>query len=114
MKINEFLTQLSQNPEQIEFSDCMTIIEENYTFTPTKFTNGETHSEADQNNGSCKIFAFGLLNNLSQQQTLACFGTYYRDDVLGNPEGEDHQNIRQFMISAWTKVQFDGEALAVK
>ena len=92
----------------------MAVIENNYHFTPTVFTNGETHNEANQNNGSCKIFAFGLLNNLSEQQTLACFGAYYRDDVLGNPDGDDHQNIRQFMVSGWTKVQFDGEALEKK
>ncbi len=114
MSLTAFITNLSEQADSIEFADTMAIIEECYTFTPTAFTNGETQSDAGQNNGSCKIFAFGLLNNLSEQQTLACFGTYYRDDVLGNSGGNDHQNIRQFMISGWTKVQFDGEALAEK
>jgi len=114
MNLTEFITKLSEKEDSIKFTDTMAIIEEHYIFTPTAFTNGETQSEANKNNGSCKIFAFGLLNNLSEQQTLACFGTYYRDDVLGNPDGEDHQNIRQFIISGWTKVQFDGETLAAK
>ncbi len=114
MTISDLLSQLIQQPNTVEFTDTMAVIDENYNFSPTAFTNGETINSADQNNGSCKIFSFGLLNNLSEQQTLACFGTYYRDDVLGNPDGDDHQNIRQFMLSGWTKVQFDGEALAKK
>ncbi|MDC9724532.1 MAG: HopJ type III effector protein [Gammaproteobacteria bacterium] len=114
MKLNEFLTQLSQNPEQVDFSDTMAVIEENYTFTPSSFVNGGTVNEANQNNGSCKIFAFGLLNNLSAEQTLACFGTYFRDDVLKNPEGDDHQNIRNFMSSAWGGIEMSGQPLVFK
>jgi len=113
MQLNEFLTQLSQHPEHVEFSDTMAIIEENYTFTPSSFSNGDTVNEANQNNGSCKIFAFGLLNNLTPEQTLACFGTYYRDDVLKNPDGNDHQNIRHFMVSGWDGIKFNDQALAL-
>jgi len=114
MKLNEFLTQLSQKPEQIEFSDTMAVIEENYTFTPSSFVNGDTINEANQNNGSCKIFAFALLNNLSAEQTLACFGHYYRDDVLKNPKGDDHQNIRHFMQSAWDGIKFASAVLTLR
>ncbi|NOQ93629.1 MAG: type III effector [Methylophaga sp.] len=114
MTLNDFLIQLSQNPEHIEFSDTMAVIEENYIFTPSSFVNGDTVNEANTNNGSCKIFAFGLLNTLSAEQTLACFGAYYRDDVLKNPEGNDHQNIRNFMISAWDGVSFECDPLALR
>jgi len=113
MNLNEFLQRLENSSEQIEFTDTMAVIEEAYTFTPTKFTNGDTVNNADQNNGSCKIFAFGLLNKLSEQQTLACFGSYYRDDVLKNPDGDDHQNIRNFISTGWQGIQFDGQALAL-
>jgi len=34
---------------------------------------------------------FAQLQQLSQAETLACFGKYYREDVLQNPEGDDHQ-----------------------
>ena len=111
MTIDAFLEKLSQQPDNIEFNDTMVVIDENYTFTPTEFTNGDTVNETNQNNGSCKIFAFGLLNGLSEQQTLACFGSYYRDDVLGNPDGEDHQNIRNFIKTGWAGIQFSGQAL---
>ncbi len=114
MNLDNFLKQLEHNPEQIEFNDTLAAIDANYNFTPSTFTNGSTVNEAGTNNGSCKIFSFGLLNELSEQQTLACFGGYYRDDVLGNPDGDDHQNIRNFMLLGWNGIQFDGAALTEK
>jgi len=113
MNLNEFLQQLKNSPEQTAFTDTMEVIEGAYTFTPTKFTNGDSVNNADQNNGSCKIFAFGLLNKLSEQQTLACFGSYYRDDVVKNPNNNGHQNIRNFMSTGWQGIQFDGQALVL-
>ena len=114
MNLDTFLTQLARNPQQIEFSETMAVIGAHYNFTPSSFVNGKTVNDADSNNGSCKIFAFGLLNKLTEQQTLACFGSYYRDDVLGNPNGNDHQNIRHFMLSGWEGVKFDDIALSRK
>ena len=54
-----------------------------------------------ENSGSCKIFAFAQLHHLDEASTLACFGAYYRDDVLKHPQGSDHQNIRQFINTGW-------------
>lgn len=114
MQLQAFLDRLKDEPESIQFEDSMTVIESNYNFTPTTFRNGEILNEAGQNNGSCKILAFGQLNGLSVDETLACFGKFYREDVLGNPEGEDHQNIRNFMQSGWDGVSFHGAALMPK
>jgi hypothetical protein len=44
-----------------------------------------------------KFLAFAELNNLSAAETLNCFGAYYHEEVLANPEGTNHQNIRNFM-----------------
>ncbi len=114
MNLDNFLKQLEQKPEQIEFSETMAVIDASYNFTPSAFVNGQTKNDVDTNNGSCKIFSFGLLNKLSEQQTLACFGSYYRNDVLENPNSDDHQNIRNFMVSGWSGIQFDGIALTEK
>lgn len=114
MQLQAFLDRLKDEPESIQFEDSMTVIESNYNFTPITFRNGEILNEAGQNNGSCKILAFGQLNGLSVDETLACFGKFYREDVLGNPEGEDHQNIRNFMQSGWDGVSFHGAALMPK
>lgn len=114
MQLQAFLNRLKTEPETIQFQDSMAVIEANYDFTPTRFRNGETLNEAGQNNGSCKILAFGQLNGLSVEQTLACFGKFYREDVLATPDGEDHQNIRNFMRTGWDEVSFHGTALMPK
>lgn len=106
--------QLERAPETIEFKDVIAFIDEHYDFTPTKFNNGNTVNDAGQNNGSCKIFSFAKLNDLSKEETLNLFGEFYRDDVLKNPDGSDHQNIRNFMKSGWDEVSFEGKALSRK
>ena len=111
MSVQQFLERLQSEPESIEFNDSIAVIEANYRFQPTAFKNGEQFNEAGQNSGSCKIFAFAQLHNLSEAQTLACFGRYYREDVLQHPEATDHQNIRNFMRFGWAGVQFEGSAL---
>ncbi len=108
------LEQLKNSSESIDFKDVIAFIDEKYDFTPTKFTNGNTVNEANQNNGSCKVFSFAKLNNLSKEETLALFGDFYRIDVLQNPKGTDHQNIRNFIESGWNGISFEGEALQLK
>ncbi|MCL1666816.1 HopJ type III effector protein [Elizabethkingia ursingii] len=108
------LEQLEQSPEAIEFNDVIAYIDNNYDFTPTEFRNGNTVNEAGQNNGSCKVFSFAKVNNLSKENTLNLFGAFYREDVLKNPEGTDHQNIRNFIEFGWDGIAFEGEALKKK
>ena len=111
MSIKSLLKVLENNPESVEFDQVVAVIAENYDYKATRFRNGEVINEAGTNEGSCKLFAFGLLNQLSVAQMLACFGNYYRVDVLQNPEGEDHANIRGFMKTGWEGIEFDQQAL---
>jgi len=111
MKLTDFLNKLNTAPDTIEFADTMAVIDRLYEFTPTAFDNGELCNQAGQNNGSCKLFAFAKLHGLSQVQTLACFGTYYRNDVLIHPDGSDHQNIRNFMKSGWDGIRYESSPL---
>jgi hypothetical protein len=112
MSLPDFLQRLRQTPEQIEFADTIAVIESTYDYSPTAFRNGEVHNAAGQNGGSCKIFAFAKLQALDERSTLACFGRYYREDVLQHPDASDHQNIRNFMRTGWTGVAFEGDALS--
>jgi hypothetical protein len=114
MSISSFLKKLKQTPKTITFAKTIALIEDNYDFTPTAFKNGTQHNAAGENSGSCKLFAFAKLQNLSQAETLACFGGYYFEEVLGEPEGTNHQNIRNFIKTGWDGIQFDGEALVLK
>lgn len=111
MKIDSFLQQLRDAPTSISFSDTLAVIEANYHFTPTAFRNGQHQNAAGQNSGSCKLFSFAQLHQLSPIQTLHCFGDYYRNDVLKNPDANDHQNIRQFIHTGWAGIHFDGDVL---
>ncbi len=108
------IEQLNTQPETVAFQDVIAVIDNEYTFTPTAFTNGEQKNGANENNGSCKILSFAKLNQLSSESTLHLFGDFYRKDVLEHPTATDHQNIRQFILNGWNGVAFEGQALTVK
>ncbi|KEQ19107.1 HopJ type III effector protein [Endozoicomonas numazuensis] len=111
MTLNSLLQNIKTAPDSVEFEQVMSAINDHYEYTPVTFQNGGLINEAGTNEGSCKIFAFGLLNQLTEQETLSCFGHFYREDVLQNPEGESHGNIRNFMAHGWEGIQFDQQAL---
>lgn len=113
MTIENLLEKINKNPSEIEFTEVIATIDTNYDFTPTAFQNGETRNEAGQNSGSCKLFSFAKIQGLDQNQTLACFGGYYRG-VLNTPDATDHQNIRNFMKFGWGGIKFEGQALTQK
>lgn len=114
MNIESFKNKLKETPEQIEFSETMAVIEENYKFIPTAFKNGTLENEAGQNSGSCKLFAFAKALGLSKDETLACFGQYYFEDVLKDPNGDGHQNIRNFMKTGFEGLSFEKHPLEEK
>jgi hypothetical protein len=114
MTITSFLEKLKQAPNTITFPETIALIEENYDFTPTAFNNGTQHNAAGENSGSCKLFAFAQAQNLSRDETLSCFGAYYFEEVLGDPEGTNHQNIRNFMKTGWSGIQFEDPVLELK
>jgi hypothetical protein len=113
MNLNTLLQTLERTPERVEFEDTLAVIDALYDFAPTAFRNGDIVNTAGQNSGSCRLFAFAKLHGLTEQQTLACFGRHYRD-VLNNPEGDDHQNIRNFMRHGRTRIHFDAMPLTLK
>ncbi|MCQ8106393.1 HopJ type III effector protein [Methylomonas sp. SURF-2] len=116
MKLKDFIDQVVAG-QAVDFQDTMAVIAEHYDYRPCEFTNGiqqPMRNAAGQNEGSCKIFAFASLNGLDQARTLGLFGDYYRKDVLENPEGTDHQNIRTFMRDGWAGITFSAEALTPK
>lgn len=112
MTIQQLIEQLNQAP--VNFSDVIACIEAHYDFTPCAFKNGDSYNHANTNNGSCKIFGFGKLNNLSEQATLNAFGDFYTQDVIKNPDGEDHQNIRNFIKFGWQGIEFEAHPLILK
>jgi hypothetical protein len=110
MSLNQFLEKIKNN-EPVGFQDTISIIAEHYDYHPVEFSNGlgaqRLVNSAGVNEGSCKLFAFALLHDLNEQQTLNLFGDYYRVDVLGDPEGQSHQNIRNFIKYGWEGIEFE-------
>jgi hypothetical protein len=109
--INDLITQLHQAPDTIEFTTVMQVISQFYNYTPAGFSNGTLLNAAGSNEGSCKIFHFAQLHELTELETLNLFGNFYRNDVLANPAGTDHGNIRNFILTGWSGVKFDSLAL---
>ena len=112
--MKNFLELIASKPNEVTFEQTMQVIDTNFEFNPVSFVNGKTENQAGQNNGSCKIFAFAQMQGLDEASTLACFGQFYRDDVLSNPNGTDHANIRNFIQYGWADIQFNGVALTAK
>jgi len=115
MQLNEFLDKV-KNLEALSFNDTIAVIAENYRYTPSTFSNGlgeqQVVNTAGTNEGSCKIFAFAILHGLTEAQTLNLFGDYYRLDVLNDPDGTSHANIRHFMRFGWAGIRFERQALS--
>jgi len=114
MSIEKFIASVKTSPNSIEFSQTIECIEANYVFTETAFTNGAQENAAGENSGSCKLLYFAQLHDLSKGEALALFGKFYREDVLQNPDGSDHQNIRQFMQLGFEGLSFSGTPLTEK
>lgn len=117
MSLTNFIQKVKQN-EIISFDETISIITENYNYQASEFSNGLAEikiiNPAGSNEGSCKIFAFAQINQLTPQQTLNLFGDFYRKDVLNDPDGSDHQNIRNFMQSGWEGISFSNQVLTPK
>lgn len=107
--LDDFLAKV-KNGSWVDFNQTIAIIDHYYHYQPTYFRNGLHENSAGKNEGSCKIFAFAKMHHLNTAQTLALFGNYYHIDVLKNPDGVDHPNIRQFMKDSWNGITFENSS----
>ena len=113
-EISTLIDKIKSSPETVQFGEVLDVITEFYQYRPTAFKNGDTENAEGQNEGSCKLFAFAMINKFNKKETLHLFGNYYREDVLGSPEGTDHQNIRNFIKYGWEGIDFESTALYEK
>ena len=117
MSLKSFLKKIKNN-EAVSFTESIQVITESYHYQPVEFSNGigdkKLTNAQGTNEGSCKIFSFAKINQLNQQQTLCLFGDFYRKDVMEDPTGNGHQNIRNFMQFGWEGISFTEQALTEK
>lgn len=111
MTLDQLLNDLTEN--NAVFTDVLAYIDATYDFTETAFDNGSQKNAAGENSGSCRVFSVAKLHDLSKENTLALFAEHY-EDVLNTPDGDNHQNIRQFMQHGWNGIIFYGNALKSK
>ena len=101
--LSDFRAKL--HSERFTFAETLAFIAAHYQYQPSAFSNGQVESAAGQNEGSCKTLGLALLEGLSVEETLQCFGEHYRS-VLANPTGNDHGNIRALMDTGLAGVRF--------
>lgn len=92
------------------FSDTLALIERYFEYQPAGFHNGPLYNGPGENAGSCRVFALGQYCNLNEADTLVLFAEHYQQ-VLDEPAGNSHGNIRQFISTGWSGIRFDNPCL---
>ncbi len=92
------------------FKDTLELIGQAFDYLPAAFHNGPLFNPAGENEGSCQVFSLAQYCNLNEADTLQLFAEHYRQ-VLDDPAGESHGNIRQFMTTGWSGIRFEGQPL---
>lgn len=93
-----------------DFDDTMALIERHFDYNPAGFHNGPIFNTAGENAGSCRLFGLGLYCSLNEADTLKLFAQHYQQ-VLNDPAGESHSNIRQFISTGWSGIRFEDTPL---
>ncbi len=99
---------------RVDYEETISLIKALFRVVPCSFRVGKGHfmvtNAAGTHVGSLSILALGRLLGLDKTTTLQLFGRHYRE-VLANPHGEGHANIRQFMLHGWDGVEILGDPL---
>ncbi|QSP96267.1 HopJ type III effector protein [Marinobacter salinisoli] len=93
-----------------DFAETLALIERHFDYQPTAFHNGPLTNAPGENAGSCRVFALGRYCNLAESDTLRLFAEHYRQ-VVEDPSGSSHANIRQFISTGWSGIRFDADPL---
>ena len=113
MNTQQYIEQL-RSGTQMKFSDFIDLIAREYSFSNIAFENSGVFNSKDENQGSAKVFCFGLMHSLSEREVIKCFGEHYQS-VLDSPQDQSsHLNIRSFMNSGWGGVTNDFSDLTIK
>jgi len=113
MNTQEYLDEL-RSGIKMNFSDFTNLIDQEYVFKNITFENNGLVNSKDENQGSAKVFCFGLMHSLSEVEVVRCFGEHYQS-VIDEPENyNSHLNIRRFMITGWEGVSINQNALKSK
>jgi hypothetical protein len=102
-----FISKLDGD-EAIHFQDFIAMIDECYDYRDIELKNGAVVNKKGENVGTSKLLSFAALAGLNEHKTLKLWGQYYVD-VVKTPDGSDHGNIRNFILTGWNGVNFEKE-----
>jgi HopJ type III effector protein len=109
-----FNANAEMSADVLTFEEVIDLIDTHYEYGLIEFKNGDVVNQQGENEGSAKLLSYAALSGMDKASTLKLWGQYYRD-VLANPSGTDHANIRNFIKSGWEGVPFEnGIALTKK
>ena len=95
-----FNANVEMDADNIKFEEVMEMIDENFETGLIEFKNGDIVNKQGENEGSAKLLSYVALADFDKETTLKLWGQYYRE-VLADPDGDSHQNIRNFMKYGW-------------
>ena len=101
-----FNANLEMSGDEVTFEEVMENIDTFYESGLIEFKNGDIVNGQGENEGSAKILSYAALSGMDKETTLKLWGQYYRE-VKADPEGNSHQNIRNFMKYGWEGVPFE-------
>lgn len=109
-----FNANVEMDADALTFESVMEIIDTFYESQILEFRNGDIVNKPGENEGSAKLLSYAALSQMDEATTLKLWGQYYRE-VLADPNGTSHANIRNFMKTGWKGVPFEnGIALTRK
>merc|ERR1712003_214908 len=109
-----FNANLEMSGDDLMFEEFVEMVDESYESQLLEFKNGDIVNKPGENDGSAKVLSYAALSNFDKETTLKLWGQYYRE-VLNDPDGDSHPNIRNFMKTGWDGVPFEnGIALTKK
>jgi len=101
-----FNANLEMSGDSLTFEEFTELVDENYETQLLEFKNGDIVNMQGENQGSANVLSYAALANFDKDTTLKLWGQYYRE-VLADPEGDSHSNIRNFMKTGWEGVPFE-------
>jgi hypothetical protein len=108
-----FNANLEMDGDSVTFETVIELIDKYYEPQLLEFRNGDMLNKQGENEASAKILSYAALSELDKDTTLKLWGQYYRE-VVKDPHGDSHQNIRNFMKYGWEGVPFENGIAVTK
>lgn len=89
----------------VQMDDVIAVCDREFEYTDSSFSVGAVENKVGTNVKSSKILSFAYLTKMDTETALKCYGEVYRE-VLVDPDGDSHGNIRALMKGGTECVKF--------